>query len=80
MVLVLLLQEIDHFSVTFLICNFFLCASVLSLGQCVITEAGCNWYLLDINICSLSKIYSHKVVLRENKELCVMHKKPNFDT
>jgi hypothetical protein len=27
----------------------------LSLGQCVVAEAGCNWYLLDINIFPLSK-------------------------
>jgi hypothetical protein len=32
-----------------------LCASVMSLGHCVVAEAGCNWYLLDINICSFSK-------------------------
>jgi hypothetical protein len=27
----------------------------MSLGQCVVAEAGCNWYLYDINIYSLSK-------------------------
>jgi hypothetical protein len=32
-----------------------LCASVLPLGHCVVAEAGCNWYRLDINIYSLSK-------------------------
>jgi hypothetical protein len=32
-----------------------MCESVLSLGHCVVAETGCNWYLLDINIYSLSK-------------------------
>jgi hypothetical protein len=27
----------------------------LPLGHCVVAEAGCNWYHLDINIYSLSK-------------------------
>jgi hypothetical protein len=27
----------------------------MSLGHCIVAEAECNWYLLDINICSLSK-------------------------
>jgi hypothetical protein len=27
----------------------------LLLGHCVVAEAACNWYLLDINIYSLSK-------------------------
>jgi hypothetical protein len=39
----------------FVILLFWLCASVISLGQCVVAEAGCNWYLRDINIYSLSK-------------------------
>jgi hypothetical protein len=30
-------------------------ASVMSLGKYVVAEAGCNWYLRDINICSLSE-------------------------
>jgi hypothetical protein len=32
-----------------------MCASVLLLEHCVVTDAGYNWYLHDINICSLSK-------------------------
>jgi hypothetical protein len=32
---------------------FWLCASVMPLGQCVVAEAGYNWYLHNINICSL---------------------------
>jgi hypothetical protein len=44
-VLVLVLQEIDYFSGTFLCISFFwLCASVILLGQCVVAEAGCNWF------------------------------------
>jgi hypothetical protein len=43
----------------FFFCNssffFWLCASAVPLGQCVVAEAGCNWYLRDINIYSLSK-------------------------
>jgi hypothetical protein len=27
----------------------------MSLGQCVVAEAECNWHLYDINIYSLSK-------------------------
>jgi hypothetical protein len=27
----------------------------MPLGYDVVAEAGCNWYLNDINICSLSK-------------------------
>jgi hypothetical protein len=57
--LVLLLQGMNHSIGTFLFCNssffFWLCASVLPLGHYVIAEAGCNWYPLDINIYSLSK-------------------------
>jgi hypothetical protein len=34
---------------------FWLYASVMSLGQCVVVEARCNWCLRNINICSLSK-------------------------
>jgi hypothetical protein len=34
---------------------FWLCASVLPLGYCVVADAGCNWYLHDINIFPLSK-------------------------
>jgi hypothetical protein len=38
-------------------CNFFfyVCASVLLLGYYVVVEAGCNWYLNDINVFPLSK-------------------------
>jgi hypothetical protein len=51
-VLVLLLQGIYHYSgpFSFSVIHFFLCASVLSLGHCVVAEAGSNWYRLDINI------------------------------
>jgi hypothetical protein len=54
-------QGFYHYSGTFLFCNssFWLCASVLSLGQCVVAEAGCNWYFFDINIFPLSKKYTH---------------------
>jgi hypothetical protein len=31
----------------------------LPLGHCVVAEAGCNWYRLDINIYSLSKKRIH---------------------
>jgi hypothetical protein len=34
---------------------FWLCASFIPLGHDVVAEAGCNWYLHDINKCSLSK-------------------------
>ena len=34
---------------------FWLCASVMSFGHCVVAAAGCNWYLCDINIFHLSK-------------------------
>jgi hypothetical protein len=56
---VLLLRGNYHCSWTFLFyCNssflFGLCTSILPLGYCVVTETGCNWYLLDINIYSLS--------------------------
>jgi hypothetical protein len=27
----------------------------MPLGQCIFAETRCNWYLHDINICSLSK-------------------------
>ena len=43
----------------FYFCNsyfiFWLCASILPLGHCVVAEAECNWYLRDINIFPLSK-------------------------
>jgi hypothetical protein len=48
MVIVLLLQD-------FFLAFFWLCASVLSLGYCIVAEAECNWYLRDINIFPLSK-------------------------
>jgi hypothetical protein len=32
---------------------FWLCASVIPLGQCIVAEAECNWYHRDINIYSL---------------------------
>jgi hypothetical protein len=54
---VLQLQEIDHCSVTLLIFYILrLCASVLPLGLCVVVEAGCNWYLYDINILFIEKL------------------------
>jgi hypothetical protein len=34
---------------------FWLCASVLLIGHCVVADAGCNWYLRDINIFHVSK-------------------------
>jgi hypothetical protein len=50
----MLLQGIDHCSGTFLFHNFsfifWLCASIMSLGHCVVADARCNWYLHDINI------------------------------
>jgi hypothetical protein len=54
-VLVLLLQGIDHCNWTFFFNSSFFkpCASVLSLGHYVVAEAGCNCYSFDINICSL---------------------------
>ena len=39
----------------------------MPLGQCVIAEAGCNWYLRDINICSLSK-NSRKAVITDSSQ------------
>ena len=60
-----LFQGVDHCSGAFLFCNsscFYGCgASVVPLGKCVVAEAGCNWYLPDINICSFPK--KMKVVL-----------------
>jgi hypothetical protein len=29
--------------------------AIRALGHCVVSKAGCNWYLLDINIYFLSK-------------------------
>jgi hypothetical protein len=53
------LQGLDHCSETFflflLLFVLELCASVMLLEYCVVVEAGCNWYLHDININSLSK-------------------------
>ena len=58
-VVALLLQELELCSGTFLfffsILLFWLCASVGPFGFGVVAEAGCNWYLHDINIYSLSK-------------------------
>ena len=61
-VVVLLLQGLDLCSGTFLFIFFFflfldVCISVMTLGFCVVAEAGCNCYLRDINIYSLSKRY-----------------------
>jgi hypothetical protein len=58
-VLVLMLQGIYHYSGAFsffviLVLLFWLCVSVLSLGHCLVAEAGCNWYHFDINIYILS--------------------------
>jgi hypothetical protein len=56
---VLQLQATDLCSMTFLSfsSSFFrrMCASVMPLGHCVVAKATCNWYLCDINICSLLK-------------------------
>jgi hypothetical protein len=57
MVLVLLLQGMNHSSGIFLFfCNsssfFWLCICI-ALGLCVVEEARCNWYHLNINIYSL---------------------------
>jgi hypothetical protein len=52
---VLPLQEIDQCRRTFLFSNSFFCASLMSLEHCVIAAVVCNWYLHDINLCSLSK-------------------------
>jgi hypothetical protein len=52
-VFVLLLEGIDHCSdIFFLLCNsfFWLCASVMSLGNYIVAEIECDWYLYDINI------------------------------
>jgi hypothetical protein len=56
-VVVLLLLGLEHRSgcFIFLVSFFWLCASILPLGYCIVVEAGCNWYNLDINIYSLSK-------------------------
>jgi hypothetical protein len=39
-----LLQELEHYSGTFLFSNssFWLCASVLPLGHSVVADVGCN--------------------------------------
>jgi hypothetical protein len=52
-------QGIDHYSGTFFNSSFFfwLCASVIPLEQCVVAEAGYNWYLRDIITCFLLKKY-----------------------
>lgn len=52
----LLFQVMDLCSGTFfLYFLLLLCASFMPLGHDVVAEAGCNWYLRDINIYSLSK-------------------------
>ena len=63
---VLQLQGIDHCSGIFfllLLIVFWMCVSVMFLRYCVVVEAGCNWYLRDINIFSLSKnvLPAHRV-------------------
>jgi len=49
-VVVLLFQQMGHCSGTSLFCNsslfFWLCISVWPLGQCVVAEVVCNWYLM----------------------------------
>jgi hypothetical protein len=53
----------DHCNETFF-CNsfcFFLCASVLPLGHCVVAKAGRHWSLRDINI--LTPIYRHALII-----------------
>jgi hypothetical protein len=58
---VLQLQGFDHRSEIFCFLFVFslfvigLCVFVISLGYFVFAEARCNWYLQNINICSLSK-------------------------
>jgi hypothetical protein len=63
---VLLLREIDNcnriFSFYIFILFFWLCASVMLLEHYVIAEAECNWYILDINIFSLSKKNVNKYI------------------
>jgi hypothetical protein len=58
-----MLQGIYHcswaFSFSVILLFFWLCASVLPQGHCVVVEAGCNWYHLGINIYSLSKKSKH---------------------
>ena len=58
-VVVVLLQGLELCSglFLFLISSSFvwLCASIRPLGLYVVAEAGCIWYLRDINIYSLSK-------------------------
>jgi hypothetical protein len=50
-VVILLLQGIDHYSGTFFYNSFFYLVSfVMPLGPCVFAETGSNWYLLDINL------------------------------
>jgi hypothetical protein len=62
-----LLQEIDHCSGIFLFDNssyFWLCVSIMPLEHCVIAEAGCNWYLININMFPLLKnVYVNTNVL-----------------
>ena len=59
MVVVLLLLRLEYRSGTFIFFSYFslvwLCASVLPLWYCVVAEAGCIWYLFDINKFPLSK-------------------------
>lgn len=43
---------------------FWLRASVMSLRHCVVAEAGCNWYLRDINIFPFSKEKNLSMVWR----------------
>jgi hypothetical protein len=45
----------------------------MPLGQCVIVETGCNWYLGDINICSLSK----KLIKADHIDYCIHHQNIN---
>jgi hypothetical protein len=61
MVLVSLLQESGQCSGAFLFyfsSFFWFCPSIMLLEQCVVAEVGYNWYLHDINIYSLLKMWT----------------------
>jgi hypothetical protein len=54
-----LLQEINHSSKIFFVSFLsfiWTCASIFPLRHYVVADVGCNWYLYDINIFSLSKM------------------------
>jgi hypothetical protein len=47
----------------------------LPLGHCVVAEAGCNWYHLDINTYSLSKKVL-PLALHNNKKMRPTREEP----